>query len=169
MDENKERFLEIGPLISGEAEAIPFDRTFDGDWEENGISFRQIRFSGSVTNAAGLLRLSGTAFCELASLCARCLAPVREELRAETVLTVVTGEGDEDTEEDFVIAAGEKIDLLEAAEDAVLPSLPFRLLCREDCKGLCPVCGKDLNEGECGCVKKAVDPRLAGLADFFKK
>ena len=44
-------------------------------------------------------------------------------------------------------------------EDIIL-SLPYRFLCREDCKGLCPVCGKNLNTGSCGCRSGKVDPRL---------
>ncbi len=167
MDGKQERFLEIGRLVSGEADALPFDCTFAGDWEENGLSFHEIRFSGSVTNAADILRLCGSVQCELTSPCARCLAPVRACHTAEVDGVVLRSESDPDAA-DAVFAPEDKIDLLETAEDALLPDLPFRLLCREDCKGLCPVCGKDLNEGDCGCVKKAVDPRLAGLADFFK-
>ena len=168
MDGKQERFLEIGRLISGETDAIPFDVVFTGDWEENGLSFHEIRFSGSVTNAADILRLCGTVQCELTSPCARCLAPVRACHTADADCIVLTDGSDPDAAEEAIVAAGERIDLLETAEDTLLPGLPFRLLCREDCKGLCPVCGKDLNEGDCGCVKKAADPRLAGLADFFK-
>ena len=43
-------------------------------------------------------------------------------------------------------------------------SLPMKPLCREDCQGLCPQCGQDLNEGRCGCVRERVDPRWAALA-----
>ena len=167
-NEKQERILKIGPLLSGEKEALSFDRVFPGDWEVNGLSFREIRFSGTVSAPAGILRLNGTAACDLTSLCARCLAPVsaRHTARAEGVVS--TEEGEEDDQDRF-LADGEDLDLLEVAESALLPGLPFRLLCREDCRGLCPVCGKDLNEGDCACPKQAPDPRLAGLADFFKE
>lgn len=46
---------------------------------------------------------------------------------------------------------------------------PFRILCREDCAGLCPRCGKDLNEGSCQCESDEIDPRLAPLKDILEK
>ena len=58
---------------------------------------------------------------------------------------------------------GKEIDLRPAVREQVLLSIPPSPVCREDCKGLCPNCGKDLNEGECGCDRVAVDPRWAGL------
>ena len=168
MDGKQERLLKLGQLISGEKSHLSFDSVFAGDWEMDGLSFQEIRFSGSVSDAAGILRLSGTVQCEIHAPCARCLAPVSACHKANVEGVVSVDEEDESEEERFP-APGEELDLLETAESALIPSLPFRLLCREDCRGLCPVCGKDLNEGECGCVKKAVDPRLAGLADFFKE
>ena len=59
-----------------------------------------------------------------------------------------------------------KLDLSQLALEDVFLSLPSKLLCKEDCKGICPQCGKNLNEGPCGC-KKEVDPRLAALLDFL--
>ena len=52
------------------------------------------------------------------------------------------------------------------SEDAYL-AIPYRMLCREDCKGLCPRCGKNLNEGPCGCSAPG-DPRLAVLAQLLE-
>ncbi|MCI5623539.1 MULTISPECIES: YceD family protein [Anaerostipes] len=52
--------------------------------------------------------------------------------------------------------------------DEVVPKLPSKLLCREDCKGLCPVCGTNLNKKECGCDRTVADPRMAAIQDIFK-
>ena len=169
MDEKQDRTFKIGQLLSGEADALSFDRVFAGEWEADGLSFSEIRFSGTVKDEAGILRLSGTAQCELTAPCARCLAPVRACHTEEVKGVVSTENASEDPLEEFFPVEGETIDLLAIAESALLPALPFRLLCREDCKGLCPVCGKDLNQGDCGCERKTVDVRLAGLADFFKE
>ena len=46
---------------------------------------------------------------------------------------------------------------------------PSRVLCKEDCRGLCPVCGQNLNRGDCGCERKALDPRMAKVLDVFSK
>lgn len=62
--------------------------------------------------------------------------------------------------------AADVIDLDTMLEDNVIMSLPMRFLCREDCKGLCGVCGKDLNEGECGCDRGIIDSRFSALSDL---
>ena len=46
---------------------------------------------------------------------------------------------------------------------------PSRVLCKEDCKGLCPVCGQNLNHGDCGCERKALDPQMSKVLDIFSK
>ena len=56
------------------------------------------------------------------------------------------------------------VDLDPILREQVLLSLPEYPVCQEGCKGLCSVCGKNLNEGECGCDRKVPDPRWAGLA-----
>jgi uncharacterized protein len=58
---------------------------------------------------------------------------------------------------------GRVIDLDPIVREQVLLALPVSVLCKDDCKGLCSVCGQDLNEAECGCERKVVDPRLAVL------
>jgi uncharacterized protein len=61
------------------------------------------------------------------------------------------------------------LDLTPVAREDFLLSIPMHALCRPDCKGLCPQCGKNWNEGPCDCEEDAVDPRWAGLADIFKE
>lgn len=58
------------------------------------------------------------------------------------------------------------VDLTELVRDAVLLELPVAPLCDDDCAGLCPTCGIDRNEGECGCAAEETDPRWAALADL---
>ena len=52
--------------------------------------------------------------------------------------------------------------------DEILLNWPMKILCRPDCKGVCPVCGRNLNDGECGCDTFVPDPRMAALKDIFK-
>ena len=61
---------------------------------------------------------------------------------------------------------GKEIDLVEAIQEQVVLALPLRPLCREDCKGLCPGCGADLNQGACECAEKPVDPRFSVLKNL---
>ena len=52
--------------------------------------------------------------------------------------------------------------------EEVIPLLPTKVLCDEDCRGLCPVCGTNLNKEECGCDRTVKDPRMAAIQDIFK-
>lgn len=61
----------------------------------------------------------------------------------------------------------EEIDLFEVAREQVLLSLPMKPLCAETCKGICPMCGADLNEAPCGCEAKTADPRFQALKKYF--
>ena len=63
----------------------------------------------------------------------------------------------------------DKIDIVNDVRDYALLAIPMKKLCKEDCKGLCPRCGKDLNEGNCNCAEKEVDPRWEPLEKLRNK
>ncbi len=62
--------------------------------------------------------------------------------------------------------AGDGLELKDILREQVLLALPMQRICREDCKGICPVCGKDRNGGDCGCVVRPADDRWAALKDL---
>lgn len=99
--------------------------------------------------------------------CSRCLEEVPYEVSLD-----YEGKADLDhpaEDEDLISDIEEKeLDLDMLIFDEVVPQLPTRVLCREDCKGLCPVCGTNLNEKECGCDRTVADPRMAAIQDIFK-
>ena len=64
---------------------------------------------------------------------------------------------------------GCSLDVEQLVHNEILIHWPLRVLCREDCRGLCPVCGKDLNEGSCNCDQSSPDPRMAAIRDIFSK
>ncbi|MBR1859940.1 MAG: DUF177 domain-containing protein [Selenomonadaceae bacterium] len=61
------------------------------------------------------------------------------------------------------------IDIAEMIRDTVMAAQPIKNLCKEDCKGLCPICGANLNENECNCDRFVVDPRLEALKNFLQE
>jgi uncharacterized protein len=67
-------------------------------------------------------------------------------------------------EMDLVFFTGDELDLAQALRDEIGLNLPMAPLCRADCAGLCPVCGRDLNQGRCDCRRDQTDPRWAKLA-----
>ncbi|MDD2499121.1 MAG: DUF177 domain-containing protein, partial [Desulfitobacteriaceae bacterium] len=70
-------------------------------------------------------------------------------------------------EEEIYFYEGDKIDILPQVLQTILLELPMKVLCREDCKGLCPVCGTNLNIKECRCERESIDPRLAALKNLL--
>ena len=101
---------------------------------------------------------------ELSSLwegeCRRCMAPLDGELVTDVRELFRRGGGED---EGTYPMAAEHINIREMVNDALFVALPLLPLCREDCRGICPRCGTDLNEAPCGCDEVHLDPRWAGL------
>ena len=116
-------------------------------------------------------RLEGTARTELELVCSRCLEPYRMPIDAAfdlRYLPASDGSGDgerEVTEEDLdtSVYRDDQIDLNEVLREQFYLALPMKPLCRDDCRGLCPQCGTNLNTGTCDCSPVWEDPRLAAL------
>lgn len=134
----------------------------------------------SLRNLAGTVRFTRTASGVLATVqasgevevqCTRCLTsvvvPLNIQFRDEfhSMVEVNTGVSLPTPDEDdpFFISESHLLDLGEAIREYALIELPMRPLCREDCKGLCPRCGADLNDGSCGCADEDTDDRFDAL------
>lgn len=106
-----------------------------------------------------------------AHVCDRCLKNVNHEfdlhISEEAVSPEAADLNEEDEEQDFMEGYQLNVDSLVSNE--IFTCWPMKILCREDCKGLCKVCGKDLNEGECGCDSFVPDPRMAAIMDIFRE
>lgn len=124
-----------------------------------------VQLNGELTGAAGSVLVKGTVRATVRLICARCLEPFLYSL--EVPLEEVyyyAGKG----EEDWISFTGATINMEPEIIKAIVLEIPMKAVCREECRGFCPDCGKNLNTGECQCNQKKVDPRLAILEDFFK-
>lgn len=115
-----------------------------------------VGIKGRVTNRAGVVTLGVTVTALLSQCCDRCLKAFEREYVhdfSHTLVVSLANESDEDDSgfEDYVVCPDNKLDIGELALTDLMLEMPTKILCKEDCLGLCPVCGKDLNEGECGC------------------
>lgn len=132
------------------------------------VVLEPVAVNGSVVNRAGYITLTAEASMSYRTHCARCLAEVEDTVRFLCEKTVADEKGLlrlENTEnDDYVQIKGGKLDLDAPICDEILLGFPMRILCSDDCKGLCAGCGVDLNREACRCTKKEVDPRLAKLA-----
>ena len=63
---------------------------------------------------------------------------------------------------------GPNLDIDGLVRNEMILNLPLKVLCREDCKGVCPKCGRDLNEGACDCEQGSPDPRMAAILEIFR-
>jgi uncharacterized protein len=108
--------------------------------------------------------------------CDRCLQPVELPVSGEFQLDYITGSEYESSavaelsegEMSLSVFDGEGIDVDEIVKEQILLAVPTRMLCRENCKGICPECGIDKNTGECQCVTNDIDPRWAALKNLTK-
>lgn len=103
--------------------------------------------------------------------CDRCLKPVKNhmELRFSHQVLLESNEKviEKLDDEDVEYTIGKEVDLREIVLKEILLNWPDKVLCKDDCKGLCSVCGQDLNLGDCGCDTFVPDPRWAKLKEFM--
>jgi uncharacterized protein len=107
----------------------------------------------------GQLLLDGHVHLQVSIPCARCLEPVSTDLDVQFELQT-------DMEKKEYID-GHNLDVDQLVHDEALLVWPERVLCREDCSGLCPTCGQNLNHGSCECERTDLDPRMAKVLDIF--
>ena len=125
-----------------------------------------VKVKGTVTSQKDGFLVKGAGSVSVTMLCCRCLKPVPTEVHFELEeLFALTGKEQEKETETF---SGDTICLDQVVERSILTALPMKVLCEDNCKGLCPQCGKDLNEGPCGCTVSNIDPRFEGLRALFQ-
>ena len=150
--------IEIGPLRQEPGDYEYFDFHFSpAESVDECRLLSDVHVAGNVTYGGNEFLLSGRLTAMAALPCSRCLTPVEQEIALDFT--------EEFDEEDY---PGEDavMDVADIATQLWVTTIPMRSLCRDECKGLCPQCGKDLNEGECDCPTADVDPRLEALRGF---
>ncbi|MBR2790177.1 MAG: DUF177 domain-containing protein [Eggerthellaceae bacterium] len=135
-------------------------------------SFREpVSWGVDITNTGDALLLQGEAEVCGTTYCARCLEPVEVDLFGELEGYYLLDPDDvpEDMEGDEfeVLPEDRKIDVAPLITAALLLDVPMIPLCSEDCKGICPTCGANLNEGECGCADEAGEAAAASPDNPF--
>ena len=108
---------------------------------------------------------------EITGECARCLKPANLEISGKLMYLYYShsAEGLDELDDYMPVEVndfGHVLDVMPQIEESIYTLLPTKILCRDDCKGLCPECGADLNEGTCSCKNENIDPRLEALKNF---
>ena len=128
---------------------------------------KPLEISGNVLNIGGTIEIRADIRGEYVTECSRCGDSVRETLFAELFESVASDFSDADAE--CVSISGTVIDIGGAVDACVFNSVPLQFLCSEECRGLCPVCGINLNKNECNCEEEVYDPRFAIFRNLSKE
>ncbi len=150
--------------------------TFDDLWwEGEKILFAQpVTMEVLLTNCDSEILAEGTLATVLVLNCSRCLEPFLYSLKVDFKLELrnvdrlnrpsdLEAEAEETDEIKYFCENDNYVDITKDLEELILVNLPMKPLCRPDCLGICPKCGANRNQGECGCEVDTTDPRLAVL------
>ncbi len=130
-----------------------------------------------LPNTSGEIRIRGSLAVLMEAECDRCLEVASFPVEMGFDLFYVPAESGPGSEEVALDAADSEIDfyqgdgleLEDLLREQILLSLPMQRICKEDCRGICPVCGQNRNLAECGCQVKAPDDRWAALREFSER
>ncbi len=136
-----------------------------------------VRLSGRAIRVGEVVEVEGKVNTSVRLTCSRCLKEFEAPLNATFALTFArevpriedeSGEEVELSADDLglIVFEGDEIDLKEAVAEQVIMNLPLQPLCETECRGLCPQCGADLNQGQCDCAPPEFRNRFAALKDF---
>lgn len=125
----------------------------------------EINFSGTAENIDGSIRIKGLLKADYSTKCFRCLNDIKRhiEINIKETFTAETG-----GYKDSYPLNGDILSFDDAIRDNIFLNLPMKVICEEECKGLCPSCGKDLNKESCNCSNRMTDPRMDKLKDLLK-
>ena len=173
--------LNLLPIINADGEKLDIDEELDfSDRKEDGVIFLSpVEVCGRVVNISGTLELTAKVRTRLGFKCDRCCEDFTYDMSfemSELLKKEAVGESAENENPDIIFFTGNGIELDGVVENNIFMNLPAKRLCKADCKGLCPKCGKNLNFGECGknlnfgecgCDTRTADPRFDILDSFL--
>jgi len=165
--------LNLGRVV--EREGFTFRGDFGLPTEEGGRAACRAVVDGTIVRRGGRLFLGARVESTIRLECSRCLGEFDFALATGFDLVFHREERaklpEGMDEDDFVLLTDtleSRYDIFPRVRESILLELPIRFLCGEDCKGLCPLCGANLNEGGCDCRRKEPDPRWNGLKKLLR-
>ena len=164
--------LGLSQIIDRPGASVPFSTSVDLSDLRYGVSYpvsEPVLAEGSVRNTAGVLVMQGNISTTIHGICDRCASEFDRKVEFPIDVVLVTKLESEENEDEWVFPLeGDSADLDDIVRTVFVLNLDSKLLCKEDCKGLCPRCGKNLNDGPCNC-RKELDPRFAALKQLLEK
>ena len=164
--------LGLSKIIETPGASVPFSTSVDLSDLCYGVSYpvsEPVVAEGLVRNTAGVLMMTGSIRTTIHGICDRCATEFDRDIDFPIDVVLVTEFANEENEDEWVFPLeGDSADLDDIVRTVFVLNLDSKLLCKEDCKGLCYRCGTNLNEGPCNCQKE-LDPRFAALKQLLEK
>lgn len=164
--------LDLSQIIGSPGAVMPFETSLDLHDMAFGSCCpvtEPVLASGQVRNTAGVLTMTGTITTTLHGVCDRCTAAFTRDVSYPIEAVLVSDLGSDEFESPWVFElTQDQADLDDIVTSVFVLNMDSKLLCKEDCKGLCFRCGANLNDGPCTC-KPEPDPRFAALAQLLQK
>ena len=164
--------LGLSKIIDRPGESIDFSVSVDLSDLQYGTSFpvsEPVLANGTVRNTAGVLVMTGSIQTCLHGVCDRCATDFLRDVEIPIDVVLVESLSNEENEDEWVFPLeGDSANLEEIVRTVFVLNVDSKMLCKEDCAGICCRCGKNLNDGPCGCQKE-LDPRFAALRQLLDK
>ena len=156
--------IDLLPVFNITGKSLDIDYTIPAADTDEFPRIGDVHVTGVIENKTDIVTMRLVASYTLTAVCDRCAEEYSEDLDLPIEYPLILELSDE-RDDSYIEVPGGKLELDELVREDIILDLPFTFLCDDDCKGLCPQCGANLNNGKCNC-KKPVDPRLSALLDF---
>jgi uncharacterized protein len=164
--------LGLSKIIDCPGQSVSFSVSIDLSDLRFGNCFpvtEEVKAEGVVRNTAGVMVMTGNVTTCLHGVCDRCADSFTRDVDIPLNVVLVTELSNEENEDEWVFPLeGDSADLEDIVRTVFVLNLDSKLLCKDDCKGLCCRCGRNLNDGPCNCQKE-LDPRFAALKQLLEK
>lgn len=158
---------DVSTIMNKEGACAPFSGCVEAVDIASDVELLKVQLIGKISCTGGVLVLEASVGATVKTYCARCLKEIVLPLTFDFSETLVLSGQETDADADSVIFfEGKEIDVGEIAINNLLLNISSKYLCSDDCRGLCPKCGKNLNDGECDCDFDEIDPRWEKLKNF---
>ncbi len=155
--------VNISKMKENDTIEVEFEKQYDIP-KEYCIDFVKVLFKGTLSYSENLYTLKGNTECYLEAVCSSCLEAVEKKFGFEVVETFARIEYDEETK----LLEANEIDTDEQVYQNLIMNMPLKIVCKDDCKGLCTKCGVNLNNSACDCESKGeINPKFEKLLTFF--
>ncbi len=167
-------FIQLSDVFTSEGKQMNVEAELEMTSFDNGTERFPITEKSPVaftfTNLEkGKILIKSDMMLTLQAACDRCLTevPVALELHAERIVISPEMGAEDEEADDLSFMEGCQLNAETFVYNEIIGNWPAKILCRNDCKGICPVCGQNRNVSDCGCDSFVPDPRLAGIQDIF--